>query len=455
MRFRLRHPHPLKLTGLCLVLGALAPVAAAPVSLPNPDLCLLTRTDAFVLDTPEVVAQGPVPLALWSPSGAHILALRVKPNLRAGLAGRPSIHTALVHWKSEGGRSREVWKSDSADPELIQFTWLPNSEIALALVQVVPPLPKGTPTTAAPRPVEHWLLRIDARRSSFHLLFRVPGDTRMRASPTHPLAYLSSLERNTLRLISASGAVREYSAPKAEEQITTIYWAEGGSHVAFVLNDRSGAGAMRPKLRWHLLDAVSGKITPSPTRPRRVTPPPPASQPFRIRTGTVTVREGETARKLQPLWLESVEVSERPRVLVAADSPGGFLSPKGDAVLYTSEGTAYVRRLVRMDRKLYLLAKAEAERTTVMSNLKHLGTALLIYAQDHQETLPSSDADLRTLLNPYLKQETVLEGFTYTYPGSRLVDITEPSKTLLGYAPVAGGRINLFVDGHVQYEPTQ
>lgn len=442
-------------TLLCVVLGALSSAVGAAVSLPDPDRCLLTRTDALVLDTPEVVAQGPVPLALWSPSGAHVLALRVKPDIRAGLAGRPTFETALVLWKSEGGRSREIWKSGNADPEVVQFAWLASTDVALALVERSPSVPKGLPAVPAPQPIEHWLLRIDARRSSARLLFPVPGDARLRVSPTHPIAFLSSMERNTVRLIGASGAVREYGAPKPGEQILNIFWAEGGGRLAFSTMDRNAPGTARPRPGWHLLDAASGKITPTPSRPRSVARQPAAGHRLRLRPGTVAVRDGETVRKLQPLWLETLEASESPRVLVAADSPGGFLSPKGDAVLYVSEETAYVRRLVRMDRKLYLLAKAEAERTTAMSNLKQVGTALIIYAQDHQETLPGSDTDLRAILVPYLKQEAPLDGFTYVFPGGRLADIAEPSKTLLGYAPAPGGRINLFVDGHVQYEPMQ
>jgi prepilin-type processing-associated H-X9-DG protein len=76
-----------------------------------------------------------------------------------------------------------------------------------------------------------------------------------------------------------------------------------------------------------------------------------------------------------------------------------------------------------------------------------------MYAQDADETLPGAGADLPTLLEPYVKNRAVFEGLVYTFPGGSLADVPEPAKAQMGYVPAPGGRILLFVDGHVRFEP--
>jgi len=88
----------------------------------------------------------------------------------------------------------------------------------------------------------------------------------------------------------------------------------------------------------------------------------------------------------------------------------------------------------------------------VLNNAKQAGLSLLMYAQDYDETLPGQDKPILDILLPYTKNVQVLAGLVYTYPGGKMADIPEPSKTELGYWPGEGGRAYIYADGHVVWK---
>jgi hypothetical protein len=146
---------------------------------------------------------------------------------------------------------------------------------------------------------------------------------------------------------------------------------------------------------------------------------------------------------------------EQPRALVAANAEWGKFSPGGDAVLYVGDGAAWVCPLKRVPKEVFLAARAAARRQMLMSNGKQLAVGLLMYSQDYDETLPDAGSDIQSLIMPYLKNQSLFDGFVYTFPGGKLSDVPEPSKTLLGHIPAEGGQIQVFVDGHVRFEPNR
>ena len=102
---------------------------------------------------------------------------------------------------------------------------------------------------------------------------------------------------------------------------------------------------------------------------------------------------------------------------------------------------------------VFARARENARRASCMSNVKQLSMASLMYAQDYDDTLPGAGADIQSLVMPYLKSERLFEGFQYTFPGGKISDYQEPAKTPLGFIPVEGGKIQVFLDGHVIFEP--
>jgi hypothetical protein len=137
---------------------------------------------------------------------------------------------------------------------------------------------------------------------------------------------------------------------------------------------------------------------------------------------------------------------------VSADADEPSLSPAGDAVLYQSEGTALVRPLIRVERALFDVMRAAADRQVITANLKQVGLGLMMYAKDHDETFPPAGSDVQGLLNRYIPISSVFEGFIYTFSGGKMADLKDPANTPLGEAPAAGGRVVVYADGHVVFK---
>ena len=103
-----------------------------------------------------------------------------------------------------------------------------------------------------------------------------------------------------------------------------------------------------------------------------------------------------------------------------------------------------------MTRDEYEAMVAAAERTELISRGKQLALATLMYAQDYDETLPTGD-NITGKLSPYLQNDSMFEGFSYTFGGGKLKDIDKPVETELGFLPGTGGRVVIYVDGHVKW----
>jgi prepilin-type processing-associated H-X9-DG protein len=103
---------------------------------------------------------------------------------------------------------------------------------------------------------------------------------------------------------------------------------------------------------------------------------------------------------------------------------------------------------------LYELVKQlpEGKDRICMNNLKQLGLAIAIYANDHKDALPGS---LEVLAGRYVTDQAILKcpvsGTPYVYVGKGLKLDAKPT-SIIAYddTPVhSGSRHALFVDGHV------
>ena len=88
-----------------------------------------------------------------------------------------------------------------------------------------------------------------------------------------------------------------------------------------------------------------------------------------------------------------------------------------------------------------------------MSNAKQAALALIMFANDTDDTYPSQDVDLRGKLGPYLKDPSLLDKFTYTFAGGSANSIDRPAETQIGYVSGPGGRAVAYADGHVKWIP--
>jgi len=138
-------------------------------------------------------------------------------------------------------------------------------------------------------------------------------------------------------------------------------------------------------------------------------------------------------------------------IVVAQEAELFWEAPKDNAIAYTSKGLLLVREIVQMDKKVYDKMLAAKEREAAMIRCKNVAMALLMYAADHEDSLPTANADEELL--PYLKNKSALDGFVFTFQGKSLADVKEPHKTEIGYVRLEGGRCVTYADGHVSWVP--
>jgi hypothetical protein len=291
---------------------------------------------------------------------------------------------------------------------------------------------------------------VDAPRASLRPVARVPKDSCFLIGSTSPAAALLSLEESAVRVLRPDGATRHMVRfPEGVRPITGFWSADGKELIVetSVLNPE-GVPVARPGEAF-TVDTDTGRIAPRQGELQPVARREP-SLPIRLRHTDAILKEGKATQRVRPLWLESGAGGDHTLALVVPDAAWGRLSPDGGAVLYATEGATWVMPLLRLPRQTFVDARNAAQRSVLVSNARQLGLGLLMYEGDHQ-TLPGPDADLRSLLLPYVKREEFFEGFVYQHPGGPLSAIADPAKALLGYIPGPGGLVHLFADGHVEW----
>jgi prepilin-type processing-associated H-X9-DG protein len=93
-----------------------------------------------------------------------------------------------------------------------------------------------------------------------------------------------------------------------------------------------------------------------------------------------------------------------------------------------------------------------AARAETLSKAKQVALGLMMLAADNDDTI-SADFKLSDLA-PYLRNNSILEGFVMVFTGGSLRDVKDPANTVLGYTEGPGGRAVAYMDGHVKWEKT-
>jgi hypothetical protein len=420
---------------------------AAPSS--ELDRFLFTDREALLLLPPDVIASWDVQHAEWSPDGRFVLASRTVARMPPQPMMAPEFRHSLILWNAEERASTELWKSAPRSEGQPQFGWLPAGGAAFAVVRQTPAAAAGQP----PLPSREWLVRIDARRLTLRTLFEVRPETRLLTSPLDPLAVLTSGFERMLRVLRADGTVARQIPFPAGVTLHSPYWTPDGSRLVFTAIIEETKPGVNPE-SLQAFDPRTGELAPY-TAPAAgtVRPAPGASgAELRLTRSEGVVQQGSIRRVISPLWLEAAAKAGEARTLVSADAEWGKLSPRGDAVMYRSNGAVWVAFLMRLPKDTFLQARGGALKQVAISNAKQLGLGVIIWAGKNNDTLPSADQPVWDLIQPIVKSEALGDGFVYTYPGGKLSDVAKPAETLLGYVIGPGGRAEIWVDGHVTWK---
>jgi hypothetical protein len=226
-------------------------------------------------------------------------------------------------------------------------------------------------------------------------------------------------------------------------------WSEDGLHVTVEAIEQSGGnGANGPVtiLKTYALNIQTGELAATPDQP--VPAHPSLKATLRLALTDQMVKFGHHIQHIHPLWLQSTMGGERPETLLAADSTGGTLSPTGVAALYLSADAAWVTPL-RIGPKEPFVSNLKA---ALQSNAKQLGLAMVMYAQDYDDALPSPDMAIQSAFEPYHKADYLYDGFDYTFPGGAVPSGADRANTEIGTIDGPGGRWIIYGDGHVMWQ---
>jgi hypothetical protein len=441
---------------------------------------VVTEKTAYVALPPELVAE-PVVTQLSVSSGGHYalaqrLKLQITPDLlkpETFLHARPPGEVSLILWDSRAHLSTTVWRGDANEMHIDRLVWMPKAEVAYAVVEQDLQLPPNAPPNE-PRS-RQILLRIapiSGRAETIELGNQANADwLELTPSPTLPLMavkashFMNGEQTVSLALLDERGqfgAHAEASYGRNGKSLkgatfSDVTWSETGQPLIRVTQWKDDGKAAT--VAWASMDVKTGDLSPLANGPQKpqdrpaneAKPRPAPSLPLRLKSVRVGVKEGETTQSTGMLWLESVAKSEQPRMLLSSDSTGGELMARGEMALYQSQGAVWAVPLLPIDRATFLVMKQQAERVATMNKAKQAGLALLMFAEDNDETLPNSD-NLANNLAPYLGDSSVLDGFNYTYPGGPLSDIASPAETVIGSMNGPGGKAIIYADGHVRWQ---
>jgi hypothetical protein len=462
---------------LLLTLALLAPMASlaqAPTTSPKESI-VLTDKEAFGLMPPELVAPMGVKQAMWSPDGQYILLLRedtrITPEKLREMIGKqgqpPAGNTVISIWDKRERRLTDIWKRPMGSSYVQYIQWLPGSSSAIAKLSVTdPPKKEGEPGE-----YHSGIIRISAATGSVKTITDSTISTSFVQefiSPMEPILLFRDFAYTLETTKGADGKETKrmnvtkdnivtwrdlsgFSPPTAlpsDLKMADVTWAQDGTPVIECMV-RGGKPSTKPETRKLALNVKTGKFTVVNENTQMFKPSVDARS-IHIKQVRTPVREANTKRQVPFVWLESNSDSIQPRVMVAANSELGILSPKSDAVLYVTNGAAWITPLFRMSKEEFLAALEQAERMTALSKAKQLGLGLLMYSQDYDEVLPGSEG-VNEKITPYIKNDSLFEGFVYTYGGGPLKDIEFPSETELGYVNGPGGRAIIYADGHAKW----
>jgi hypothetical protein len=455
---------------------------------------LATPQHAFVVLPPSLITDGSVERAVWSPNGAYLLVASI-PNAPLTIdqilnytptQGAPPLPVmsggpVILTWDRARQQVRKIWSTDDPNVKFAGVEWLTGSSTAYVTMM-------GATTSNGLTTLFCGVLAIDAETGHFSWvpgMDHLPQFPNIIPSPTQPTAVAVFNDQPVPPLpgyvvgggggVQVAQATAVAAAPVALGSPTKVpegeyiaegannYWtlAPGGRVVRRTQsapNPNFGLVWGKDGSKWYLAErnrnskAVSvqamddnGKLTP--VTVELYIAPAERREEVVLQAKPMVAKQRKVRRGFNNLWLSSPTLTFHPDVLITPNGVQAQLSPTADAVFYVDGGIAKVRALVALsdDQKkgLYDALKHEA-----LSNAKQAGLGLLMYSNDYDGVLPP--AGTFDIVDPYLKNQDVMDDFMYTPPGDLgTTNMQNPASTILGYIDGPDGRAIVYGDGHV------
>ena len=412
--------------------------------------------DAFLMMPPETVCGGEVRTLVWTGDGGYLVVGRDAQNVTAadvasfGAGVKPTPEdmarmqprTELLVWSLKTHKLRTVLTgSATLAVDLYSVQVLPGSDrVILSLTETV-----ASSNRDAPRQVSEYAM-LSARDGSLTRLDGFGGvdatQVRVELAPNAPLGVLETFEADkpawSVRLFGPAGPT---GTPFTVPAKSYVGYNEAGSLGYVVRAQENG----KRTIKWQTLDPRTGS-------PGAAVPFVPRESPKPETLVSVETSVG-TDVSAPTILLNVVGGKAGESGIVTTDGDKPLVSPKLDAIAYVGQGSAMVRTMARVPRAAFEDARRAAQRTAALSQAKQVGIAFIMYASDMDDVLPGQSADYRTAVGPYMKNDKLFDGFTYTFGGGNMADVEKPAETEMGYVAGPGGRAVIYVDGHAKWVP--
>ena len=419
---------------------------------------ILSAREAYVLLPPEMVSGPRVGQVSVSPGGTYLLVERhTAPRLVAPGDTAPVVgEVSLAVWDFSTRRGGTLWRDTSSQKDPLGYNWtqhirgvdwLPTTNLAFVTIS-----DESNGGDIAPLRV----VVVDAARRTIRPLLTGTNEDSLFVAQTQPVAAFFAAEAQTITVMGANGAVRQ-TWNVTEPNLFWLGWQEDGKTLYGTRVSKNPNPAEKPRRENFLFDITTGQVTPFTGKHTYRELPAMKLPPLKVTIGKGEIRHEEATVRLSPLWLEGTEAGMTGRALVTPDGGQGGILPR--AVLFQSNGALYAAPIEKMDRAAYLALRREQLKRQAMNQAKQIGLGMMMYCQDYDENFPPVGSDLRGIVDPYLKNDSVWNnpesgqfGFTAAYKATGLASFESPATTPLGYLTGPGGRVIIFVDGHVRWE---
>ncbi len=441
---------------------------------------LLGEQNGYILTPPEFVAQPFIRRIEWSPDGNYALLLQTVVHLKG--SGQ-DLHADLRHrvlvWSRTTKRLRVLWESELTEAEID-----PQRDVQVAFF-------KGAPACLLALREGKWKSNEDDEAYYLWTVYYAPLNGRtvklgdfehasLLAPPEDEQRYLiwsqSNPETNQASYLYAPiSPTGKFEAPRplpasalslyyygAVSDSDRVRWYVDGKQAVisvFLPEERSEGQSdlpIRYRVRYLLWNPRTNQAREVDTAEVRSYELPPRQTALYVTHSQQLLRHKEAQSATQLTWLGEGETL----TLVAADSSLAKVSPQGDALLYVAHGAAFYRALHRIDRDLMRQLIESAQREKYYSQANQIARALLMYLQDYDEHFPPNYGDMGVaeVILPYLRNREVFEvdgvfAFRYLMDGQNIASFESFVDIVVGYLELPDGRIVIYGDGHVKWEP--
>lgn len=174
-------------------------------------------------------------------------------------------------------------------------------------------------------------------------------------------------------------------------------------------------------------------------------------QPELISPFVLSTRDGFNILSLREPLSNPLKTNLTDRVRLGSETWIAF-SPQDDYFVYLDSGSLLLREIQSIDLKKAMKAADEAARQLLLSQVKQVGTALIIFGADNDDLLPKPE-DWENQVKPYLRDASLLKNFNYTFKGGDTTSIQNPNQVEMGFILGVGGRAVVYVDGSARWIP--